>query len=106
MYDFSVPAVVKTWFYHIARAGRTFEYTSYGFQGLLTRKKPYLVSTRGGLHKGKESDMQIPFVLNFLKFIGLEDVEIIYAEGLNMGDESRNNIIAAAVEDIRSVVTV
>jgi len=105
MYNFSVPSVVKAWFDHIARAGRTFKYTSDGPEGLLTNKKVYLVTTRGGLHKGKDSDTQIPFVLNFLKFVGLDDVEIIYAEGLNMGGDFRQQGIEEARTSIRSIMS-
>ena len=62
------------------------------------------MTTRGGSHKGKESDTQIPFVLNFLKFIGLEDVGIIYAEGLNRSGESRQQGIDEARKDIQSLI--
>jgi len=104
MYNFSVPSVVKAWFDHLARAGRTFKYTSGGPEGLLTGKKTYLVTTRGGVHKNKESDTLVPFVLNFLKFVGLDDVEIIYAEGLNMGGESRQQSIDEARNNIQSLM--
>lgn len=104
MYNFSVPSVVKAWFDHLARAGRTFKYTSGGSEGLLTGKKTYLVTTRGGQHKDKETDTLVPFVLNFLKFVGLDDVEIIYAEGLNMGSDSRQQGIAEARKDIHSLI--
>jgi len=86
MYNFSVPSVMKAWFDHIARAGVTFRYTENGPEGLLKGKKLYLISTRGGMHKGKSSDTQIPFITTFLNFIGISDIDIIYAEGLNMSD--------------------
>lgn len=104
MYNFSVPSVVKAWFDHLARAGRTFAYTSDGPKGLLTGKTVYLVTTRGGVHKDKASDTQIPFVLNFLNFIGLTQIEVIYAEGLNLGGESREQGIAEARKNINSLV--
>ena len=104
MYNFSVPSVVKAWFDHLARAGRTFKYTNAGPKGLLTGKKTYLVTTRGGVHKNKETDTLIPFVLNFLKFVGLDDVEVIYAEGLNLGGDSRQKGIDEARNNIQSLI--
>jgi len=104
MYNFSVPSVVKAWFDHLARAGRTFKYTNAGPEGLLTNKKTYLVTTRGGVHKNKETDTLIPFVLNFLKFVGLDDVEVIYAEGLNLGGDSRQKGIDEARNNIQSLI--
>lgn len=84
MYNFNLPSMLKAWFDHIARAGTTFKYTEQGPQGLLQNKPVYLIATRGGLHKGQSSDTQIDYVKTFLAFLGLTQVEVIYAEGLNM----------------------
>ncbi len=96
MYNFGVPSMLKAWFDHVARAGVTFQYTSSGSEGLLKNKKVYLVTTRGGIHKDQATDLQVPFVKTFLNFLGLDDVEVIYAEGLNMGGDSRDNGFATA----------
>lgn len=104
MYNFSVPSVLKAWFDHIARAGETFRYTANGPEGLLTNKKVYLVTTRGGIHAGKPSDTLIPFVENFLSFVGLTDVEVIFAEGLNMNSASREKGIESAKNKIESIL--
>ncbi len=104
MYNFSIPSMLKAWFDHVARAGTTFKYTETGPVGLLTDKKVYLVTTRGGVHKDQASDTQLPFVKTFLAFLGLTNVEVIYAEGLNMGDEMRNSAINAAKATINAMV--
>jgi len=100
MYNFSIPSMLKAWFDHIARAGTTFKYTSTGSEGLLGDKKVFLVTTWGGIHKDQASDTQIPFVKTFLGFIGLNNIDVIYAEGLNMGDDMRNTAIESAREAI------
>ncbi|MDX1655191.1 MAG: NAD(P)H-dependent oxidoreductase [Candidatus Competibacteraceae bacterium] len=89
MYNFSVPSTLKAWFDHIARAGVTFRYTQDGPEGLLKGKRAYVFTTRGGLHQGQASDSQTPFVATFLNFLGIEDIEFVYAEGLNMGQEHK-----------------
>jgi FMN-dependent NADH-azoreductase len=96
MYNFGVPSQLKAWFDHIARAGETFKYTEKGAVGLLTGKKAYVFAARGGLYAGTENDFQAPFVRQFLGFLGITNVEFVYAEGLALGEESRNNGIAAA----------
>ena len=96
MYNFNVPSVLKSWFDHIARAGVTFAYTAEGPKGLLSNKTAYVITTRGGLHKDQPSDTQIPFIKNFLAFVGITDVRVIYAEGLNMGNDQRDTGLAEA----------
>ncbi|HET9693551.1 MAG TPA: FMN-dependent NADH-azoreductase [Steroidobacteraceae bacterium] len=96
MYNFGVPSTLKTYFDHVARAGVTFRYTAEGPRGLLTGKKAYVVATRGGRYSGTPQDLQSAYVRQFLGFIGIDDVEFVYAEGLALGDESRAAAIAAA----------
>ena len=50
------------------------------------------------------ADTQTPYLKQFLGFIGITDVEFVYAEGLALGDESRNNSIAAAQAGVRRIV--
>jgi FMN-dependent NADH-azoreductase len=94
MYNFGVPSQLKAWFDHIARAGVTFKYTEKGAVGLLTGKKAYVFATRGGVYG--DNDSQTQFVRQFLGFIGIADVEFVYAEGLAISPESRNNSLIAA----------
>jgi FMN-dependent NADH-azoreductase len=94
MYNFGVPSQLKAWFDHLARAGVTFKYTEKGAVGLLTGKKAYLFAARGGVYG--DNDAQTQFVRQFLGFIGIVDVEFVYAEGLAISPESRNNSLIAA----------
>jgi FMN-dependent NADH-azoreductase len=100
MYNFGVPSTLKAYFDHLARAGVTFRYTAEGPVGLLTGKRVYVFATRGGRHAGTATDMQSAFVRQFLGFIGLRDVEFVYAEGLALGLEQREQALAAATARI------
>lgn len=100
MYNFGIPSQLKAWFDHIARAGVTFRYTAKGPQGLLGGKKVYVLAARGGRYQGTPLDTQTDYVTNFLNFLGLDDIEFIYAEGLNMGDAPREQALSAAHEVI------
>ncbi|MBK7903553.1 MAG: NAD(P)H-dependent oxidoreductase [Proteobacteria bacterium] len=103
MYNFGVPSTLKAYFDHVARAGVTFRYTADGPEGLLRDKRALVVATRGGRHAGTPSDLQSAYVRQFLGFIGITDVEFIYAEGLAMGEESRTAAIAEAGKRIEQL---
>ncbi|WP_027854216.1 FMN-dependent NADH-azoreductase [Marinobacterium litorale] len=96
MYNFGVPSQMKAWIDHLARAGVTFKYTESGPVGLLEDKPVILLATRGGQYKDDGLDYQIPFVKQFLGFIGLNDTRVIFAEGLAMGDSVKDQVLSAA----------
>ena len=96
LYNFGVPSQLKAYFDHVARAGITFRYTANGPEGLLTGKKAYVFATRGGVYAGTAADTQTAFVRDFLAFIGIDDVEFVYAEGLSMGDSAKEKALTGA----------
>ena len=104
MYNFGVPSTLKAYFDHIARAGVTFRYTEKGAVGLLTGKKAYVFATRGGKYLGTPFDLETGFVRQFLAFIGIDDVEFVYAECLALGETSVKSSLAAAHGAIARVV--
>ena len=104
MYNFGVPSTLKAYFDHIARAGVTFRYTEKGSVGLLTGKKAYVFAARGGMYQGTPRDTQSPYVRDFLAFLGITDVEFIYAEGLAMGETSRDAGLSKARSRLASLL--
>jgi FMN-dependent NADH-azoreductase len=100
MYNFGVPSTLKSYFDHVARAGVTFRYTAEGPVGLLTGKKAYVFATRGGRYAGTTADLQTAYVRQFLAFVGIRDVEFVYAEGLALGSDERSSAVADAVARI------
>ncbi|CAM3488530.1 FMN dependent NADH:quinone oxidoreductase [Bordetella sputigena] len=100
VYNFNVPAQLKTYIDYIARAGVTFKYVDGKPQGLLTGKKVYVVTARGGKTVGTELDQATSYLKIVLAFLGMEDVTFIHAEGLNMGEESA----AAGLESARAQI--
>lgn len=99
MYNFSVPSTLRAYFDHIARAGVTFRYTANGPEGLLKGKKAYVFITRGGIYSNG-IETQTPYLKQFLGFIGITDVQFVYAEGLSMGDDVRQQSLNAAHQAI------
>ncbi len=103
MYNFGIPSTLKAYFDHVARAGVTFRYTEKGPEGLLKGKKVIVFATRGGLYAGTPKDTQSAYLRDFLAFLGLEEVEIVYAEGLAMGDAPRKQALDAAATALRAI---
>ena len=98
MYNFGLPTQLKAYFDHVARAGVTFKYTEKGPVGLLTGKKAYVFAARGGIYSGTPLDTQTSYVRDFLRFLGIADVEFVYAEGLAYGPDAKVASVGKAVE--------
>ena len=96
MYNFGIPSTLKAYFDHIARAGITFRYTENGPVGLLQGKKVYVLAARGGYYADTPLDSQTGYMRNFLGFLGMKDVEFVYAEGLNIDESSKQAALADA----------
>lgn len=104
MYNFGVPVQLKTWIDAIARAGVTFRYTANGPEGLLQGKKVYVALARGGLYRNTPADSQVPYLKSVLAFLGMTDVEFIYAEGLALGAEPASKAFAEAEAQIAELL--
>ncbi len=91
MHNFSVTSSLKTWIDHIARVGRTFQYTANGPAGLLEGKKAYVISARGGNYGAGSPaaalNHQDTYLKTVLAFIGITDVVFINAEGVAAGEQ-------------------
>lgn len=103
MYNFGIPSTLKAYFDHIARAGVTFRYTENGPVGLLTGKKVYVLAARGGIYAGTARDSQTTYVRDFLGFLGMTDVEFVYAEGLAMGEAPKQTALTNAGDAIQQL---
>jgi FMN-dependent NADH-azoreductase len=105
MYNFGVPVQLKAWIDAVARAGVTFRYTESGPEGLVKGKKVYVACARGGIYRGTANDSQTPYLRTVLGFLGMTDVNFIYAEGLNMGPEAAEKGFAQAEADLAAALT-
>ncbi len=103
MHNFSVPSTLRAYFDHVARAGVTFRYTAEGPVGLLTGKRAVLFVTRGGFYP-QGADLQVPYLKQFLGFVGITDVEVVVAEGLAISAESREQGLADAHRSSDAIV--
>lgn len=111
MHNFTISGALRTWIDHIARPGKTFGYDpETGPHGLLDDKPVYVISTRGGKYGDGDpedpnpADFQSGYLRHIFGFIGLKNVNIIAANGMDMGGDHRANGIKEAKDKINNVI--
>ncbi|QFU03031.1 FMN-dependent NADH-azoreductase [Halomonas sp. THAF5a] len=104
MYNLGVPSQLKAWFDRVLRAGETFRYTEKGPQGLVEGKRAVILAARGGQYAGTEMDSQTPHLKGMLGLIGITEVDVVFAEGLAMGDARRETALTEAKQAIAGLV--
>ncbi|MEP3279007.1 MAG: NAD(P)H-dependent oxidoreductase [Stappiaceae bacterium] len=109
MHNFTISGAFRTWIDHIARPGKTFGYDpETGPHGLVKDKPVYVLSTRGGNYGEGDpnnphpADFQSDYLRHILRFIGIENVRIIAANAMDMGDVPRAEGLAAAETKIEA----
>jgi FMN-dependent NADH-azoreductase len=105
MYNFTIPSSLKAWIDQIVRLGKTVGYGPNGPQGLLTKKKVVIITSRGSAYEkgtAREAfDFQEPYLRHVLGFIGLTDVTFVHAE--NQAREEAAASFADAAERIGGI---
>jgi len=109
MYNFSIPSQLKAWVDRVCVAGRTFRYDANGVEGLLKGKKLFIASSRGGLYASDSPiaflDHHETYLKGVLGFIGLTDVTVIRAEGINLGEDAKTLAISRAKTQIAALAS-
>lgn len=88
MYNFGIPASLKAWIDLVCRAGVTFQYTADGPVGLLKNKRADIIITTGGVPLQSPVDFVSGHLKQVLQFIGIEQVNIIAADQMNVDADS------------------
>ena len=100
MYNFSIPSQLKAWIDRVAVAGKTFRYGDNGPEGLAGGKKLIIASSRGGVYSAGSPaagmDFQETYLRGVFGFLGITDIEVVRAEGVNMSAEHKQKAIDAA----------
>lgn len=90
MYNFSVPSAFKAYVDEIVRVGRMFSPEG---KGLLSGRKMLILAASGGQYPSdspmKAFDHQEPWLRTIFGFVGITDIRVIRAEGLNKDDSTR-----------------
>lgn len=108
-YNFSIATQLKAWIDRIAVAGKTFRYTESGRpEGLAGNKRVFLAVARGGFYGDgspvKAMEHAETYLRSAFAFIGVTNLDVVAAEGLNVSVEQRQTAIAQAQERIQKSV--
>lgn len=91
MYNFTIPAVLKSWIDYVVRPGFTFRLAP-GWPGMLENKKAQLIIVSRDTYVAGEpsdaADQVTPVLKQALSFMGIHDIDVIRAGGslaVNLG---------------------
>lgn len=106
MWNLGLPSVLKAWFDHITRAGRTFKFTIAGDKvGLVPNKKVYIVVASGSIFSEgpfADHDQFTPYVNLAFEYIGITDLNFIRVDGTHH-PRSRDLAISRAIAKVNEV---
>ncbi|MGL9617146.1 NAD(P)H-dependent oxidoreductase [Bradyrhizobium sp. U531] len=107
MYNFTIPSQLKAWIDRIMVAGKTFKYGAAGPEGLAGGKRVIVAISRGGYYAAETPMAAGEHLETYLRwvfgFIGITDPEFIFADGIQVGPEHRENAIAGALQSATSL---
>jgi FMN-dependent NADH-azoreductase len=102
MYNFTIPSQLKAWIDRVLVAGKTFKYSDKGPIGLAGDKRVIIAVSRGNLYNaglptaaGEHLETYLRWVFGF---IGVTNLEIIPADGVNISPELREKAVAGALQ--------
>jgi FMN-dependent NADH-azoreductase len=106
-YNFGIPSQLKAWVDRLAIAGKTFRYTEHGPVGLAGGKRVVIAIARGGFYgpgmPGASFEHAESYLRGIFGFFGIDKIEVVAAEGMNVGAEARSAAISQAEEKIASL---
>jgi FMN-dependent NADH-azoreductase len=102
MYNFTIPSQLKAWIDRILVAGKTFRYSAQGAEGLAGNKRVIVAVSRGGFYGagtpaaiGEHLETYLRWVFGF---IGVTNLKLISADGIQVGPEHREKALAGALQ--------
>ncbi|WP_409291933.1 FMN-dependent NADH-azoreductase [Peribacillus sp. SCS-37] len=106
MWNFGYPPLMKAYLDSLCVAGKTFKYTENGPVGLAGDKAVALIEARGGIYsEGPAAEVQHTesFFKTVMGFIGIQNVQTVLIEGVNLDPSKAEEITAAASDEARAL---
>lgn len=109
IYNLSLPAALKAWIDQVVRAGRTFGKSGAGFEGLAKGKRALVIVASGSDFRpntpGGAYNFLEPYLRAVLGFIGITDVQFVYAHSLGSEQSVAEKALADAQATLVDLVT-
>ena len=103
MYNFTLPSQLKAWLDRILVAGKTFQYTETGPEGLAGGKRVIVALSRGGFYRGDAPAAGLEHLETYLSgvfgFIGITP-EFVAADGINLGPDFKARAVETALAEV------
>jgi FMN-dependent NADH-azoreductase len=107
MYNFTIPSQLKAWIDRIVVGGKTFKYGAQGPEGLAGAKRVIVAISRGGFYGPGTPAAALEHLESYLRgvfgFIGVTQLEFIFADGIQTGPEQREKALASALEAVTNL---
>ena len=107
LYNLTVPSSLKAWIDRMLVAGKTFSYGASGVVGLARGKRVILLLARGGLYGEGSPNARHEHAETYLRsifsMIGVENLEVIVAEGVDISPELRAAALENAIGSIETL---
>lgn len=84
MWNLNIPAILKAYIDYVSVTGIAFKYTEHGPVGLLNGKKAVHIVSRGGAYLDSPYEMGDRYLRTILNFFGIQDIETIALENLDV----------------------
>ncbi|MBB5684839.1 NAD(P)H-dependent oxidoreductase [Sphingobium boeckii] len=106
-YNFSIPSSLKAWIDRIIVAGKTFSYGANGVVGLAGEKRLIVLIARGGVYSegspSAHNEHGETYLKSVFSIIGIDDIEIIVAEGVAISPQARDAALQNALDSIETL---
>jgi FMN-dependent NADH-azoreductase len=97
VYNFTIPTQLKAWIDRVTVAGKTFRYTANGPEGLAGNKEVIVAVARGGVRAADATgEFGEPYLEFLFRFLGIDKIKFVRAEGLAISPEHRAASLSAA----------
>jgi FMN-dependent NADH-azoreductase len=104
MYNFTIPSQLKAWIDRVVVAGKTFRYGAQGAEGLAGNKRIIVAISRGGFYGAGTPAAALEHLETYLRgvfgFLGVTQLEFIFADGIQVGPEHREKALASALQAV------
>jgi FMN-dependent NADH-azoreductase len=102
MYNLGIPSCLKVWIDAIVVPGMTFRYTSNGPLGLAGGRRVVVAYASGGFH-GPEADFVEPYLRALFRLLGITEIDVVRAEGVDISADHRARALAVAEKTIAEI---
>ena len=106
-YNYSIPSSLKAWIDRVVVAGKTFNYGANGPTGYAGEKRVIVTIARAGVFADGTPFAQREHAERYLRdifsLVGIDDLEVVVAEGLAFGPEASAAAVQRAMSRIDAI---